>query len=879
MVVLNNGRVGIGTTSPSAQLQVGVAVSGESIVSGSKFFGASGSDVLSIGNSSGLSDREWSFRPVTDGVNTDLQLYEHGMEGARVTFQTNGNVGIGTTSPGVKLDVAGDVRSSTQFVAGNYGLSVTGGLLYAGARGGITGSLAVGGGTIWNIGSGAGGSYTGGYTTFSIDGVEKMRLDSSGNVGIGTTNPISTLDVTGTINATSLYRLSGVSALSYAGGSLNLGANTVWTTINYGNASTTAQIFNAGNVGIGTTLPASKLTVRGDSTGAVTELLRMENLGAVAVGTGDKIAFALNNASGAVNFSEIIGLVTNTDATNYSGSMQFKVATNGSLDTLAEFGNPNISFNRPMEVNVAGDTGINYDLAFMNTGTSRITSAGPLVIKAGSSNVYENLILSVAGDSPSNGGDIIADIRYSNTTFGGFKISGADNGGYVLRVDPNGNVMVGGNGSGSGNLTVKQNISLTGGNITVQKLAVPANITCVPQGTAGSSTYRFQITALNDNGETTASTVCETTTGNATLDTTNYVLLAWDPVGGATKYRVYGCAGAACTPTLDGDPEPHAASPTTTFAVVDSSFGVTALPTANTTGGNLAIGRASASYTLDVLGSGANIARFSGSNSTGCTFSDGGIIACSSDQRLKKNIVDLSYGIGDIMHLRPVSFNWNSDDDNASTSMGFIAQEVEGVFPKLVMTDGNGYKELNTIGLVPILTKAVQDQQKEIDLLQFGGLLNSTSTDQLANSGSGFAAVIKDILDTIGLVFENGVVKAKEFTADLFNAREANIEQIKGVKQIEMVDTATGQPYCTQITNGEWVKTPGACGDIAGSASSGANSSTPQAPATQSEPQPAETQTPAPATAAPQGSIAPEPQPVEATTTAETTVPITNQQP
>jgi len=844
----SSGNIGIGTTVPTHKLnvvgdvQIGDAFNYTPNTALDLVVGSATENSRFLFGQSNIyyGGLQWNYNATSTNAFLSVGTM-NGSIASGINILQSGNVGIGTTSPGVLLDVNGTVRSPSFNVGTVAGLSyflldVNG--LHAGSfgRDQITnGAITAGGAYPWRIISGSGG-YAGGYITLETDNSERVRIDSSGNVGIGVTAPSAELEITEAASSTWVgsfggLKLSGnVNHLLFA----NSARATKWYQYLSGNdlrfydTAVRLTIQNGGNVGIGTPAPTSKLTVRGDSSGAVTDLLRLENLGTAAVNSGMGLQFIANRtAGGATEFGRIDSLITNIDNTYYSGALRFKIASNGTLETLMEVGNPNIVMNRPLEVNVAGDVGIDYDLQFTSAAGSYITSAGPLSITAGSPNVYDNLILSLAGDSSSNGGDIIADIRYSNTTFGGFKVSGADNGSFVFRVDPNGNVGIGGNGNGAGNLMVKQNLALTGGNIIVQKLSMPTNLTCVPQGTAGTSTYRFQITALNDNGETTASTLCETTTGNATLDATNYVLLAWDPVSGATKYRIYGCSGAACTPTLDNDAEPHASSPTNTYNVDDSSFGATALPATNTTGGNLAINRTSASYALDVLATGTNIARFNGTNNTGCTLSDGGIIACSSDERLKKNIENTVFGINDIMKLRPVSFNWTTDNDNASSSIGFIAQEVEGILPHLVMTDANGYKELNTIGLVPVLVKAVQEQQLQIEELQLaGGLIGATSTGALVNSG-GISQTLKNMLASVGMVFENSIVKVREFAADIFSAKQANIEQIKAVRQIEMIDTATGQLYCTQITNGEWIKNPGAC------STTGDSAPAPQASATE----------------------------------------------
>ena len=128
--------------------------------------------------------------------------------------------------------------------------------------------------------------------------------------------------------------------------------------------------------------------------------------------------------------------------------------------------------------------------------------------------------------------------------------------------------------------------------------------------------------------------------------------------------------------------------------------------------GRVGIGTTTPTAPLEVKGNGtgATIAKFTDVNTTGCTIADGGTISCSSDINLKKNIGDLGYGLSDLLQLNPVEYNWRSEDDSVSKSLGFIAQEVESIIPKLVITDAStGLKELNTIGLIPVLTKSIQE--------------------------------------------------------------------------------------------------------------------------------------------------------------------------
>ena len=59
-------------------------------------------------------------------------------------------------------------------------------------------------------------------------------------------------------------------------------------------------------------------------------------------------------------------------------------------------------------------------------------------------------------------------------------------------------------------------------------------------GTPGTTTYSYRISAFNDAGETLACTSVATTTGNATLNATNYNALAWTATSGATGWQCLG---------------------------------------------------------------------------------------------------------------------------------------------------------------------------------------------------------------------------------------------------------------------------------------------------------------------------------------------------
>jgi hypothetical protein len=203
-----------------------------------------------------------------------------------------------------------------------------------------------------------------------------------------------------------------------------------------------------------------------------------------------------------------------------------------------------------------------------------------------------------------------------------------------------------------------------------------------------------------------------------------------------------------------------------------------------TAAGNVGIGTTSPGYTLDVKSTGTNIARFTGTNSTGCTLSDGGVIACSSDRNLKKNILETELGLDAVMNLRPVEFNWNSQTEGEKKYLGFIAQDVEQVAPTLVTTDSNGYKQLNSIGLIPLVAKAIQEQQGQITMIndQLSMTNGELTTKVTAWDGLfiSIQSIIQSIQDTIvTLQTQLGLVRADvDTTKDQVASLSASLQSM-----------------------------------------------------------------------------------------------------
>ena len=100
-------------------------------------------------------------------------------------------------------------------------------------------------------------------------------------------------------------------------------------------------------------------------------------------------------------------------------------------------------------------------------------------------------------------------------------------------------------------------------------------------------------------------------------------------------------------------------------------------------------------------------------------------ISAISDQRLKENIRDLDAGLDEVLALKPRKFDWKEGKGaNTKDARGFIAQEFEEVFPDLIdewkdpAPEGEEpYKSVRQ-DLIPVLVKAIQEQQAQIEALQ-----------------------------------------------------------------------------------------------------------------------------------------------------------------
>ncbi|HLL73563.1 MAG TPA: hypothetical protein VK363_19140 [Pyrinomonadaceae bacterium] len=359
----NTGNVGIGTASPTTKLDVnGTAnFSGPTTVAGRGIFSIDGSNNLNlsmynhfkINASAVLINGAFETHDNYFGVRyTPSNVLTVHIPASGNAYFNQGNVGIGTTTPPSKLTVVdGSIHlQATSLVSngsmGDIGFGPGGGV-YSGVqpRAFMRGYFQ---GPNWYSGSAlAFFTHGGGDITANNNNLaERMRIDKDGNVGIGTTNPNGKLDVVGASGAPNYANgLTGLLRVGTANEHIEVGYVTgsrTWIQsfgavplhINEGGNNV---IFNAGagNVGIGTATPATKLDVAGQVKSSSGGFVFPDGTVQTTAATGSGSVNAANVSAGqfgAGNFSfpgnvDISGGLTwggansRTDAKNNAGAI------------------------------------------------------------------------------------------------------------------------------------------------------------------------------------------------------------------------------------------------------------------------------------------------------------------------------------------------------------------------------------------------------------------------------------------------------------------------------------------------------------------------------------------------------------------------------
>jgi len=687
--ILPGGKVGIGTITPFNLLDVSASNSGGvgAIAQLTNPTLNTGSAVeLRFAPTNSPSNRYASIQGINiDGSNSIGLAFFTGA-GASITEKMrilhSGNVGIGTTSPKATLNVVGDVYHNLSTVSQDF-----------------------------NIVNATGNS------RFFVD-------NSNGYIGIGTTTPGTYFTVAATTANQGIWIVNG-SGATRARLNYHTDSDRVYLHLTNGSSGEVLlnpsgnSYFKAGSVGIGTTSPREILDITGGNL----------TIDIPSTTANRDISFKFNGGS-----AKIAGITVDADGSG-SGAMIFNTGQTGTG-----------VYTERMRINENGKVGIGtttpYDLLHLDNGVpSKLRISNSASSTNNSAQIY-NIAHNVNDASPnmdnfSMGGSLFIGISengvtgstanmWDGTTHKGAAYIAAH--GFSLNsATYEGNLRFYTRGSST---TAERMIITNSGNVGIGTMSPATNLDTagtirstalgtVPASGTGIEMYYTSgvghILAYNRSGSANqqlnfgldGSGIVISSTGNVGIGTTNPKQKL--DVRGAIKFGNDSAGPEAGTIGADNNwgmlLRPYGGGAIAAFLIVNSSNSAKVVMLEN---GNVGIGTTSptAGVEFDVEGNAE-------CDGAGCW-------AVESDLSLKENVADLSkYGLKDVMKIKPREYDYKNATkiDNGNHSFGFIAQELKLIVPEIVYGE-EGSMSIGYGGLTPVLVKAIQEQQTQIETMK-----------------------------------------------------------------------------------------------------------------------------------------------------------------